>query len=244
MFQKYIDLSLNIHIIFGFIAVVSFWIILIKKKGTSAHKIFGQVYYKSMIVLSVSSIINCMYYITREINLGLIHKGGRYWYLILFIATLIAMTPLYTAMYFEKADLKNVFSRNFILFINVIVLLFGIIISLIYIKLFPLIAILGLVILPVTLAPTIMFLIKNSEYNRIYWHIKLMLQSGIALHVGFLGGGFSSRYLSNNYTHITVPAISLLLIIIMVYLEKYFMKKYNNKVNINYNETKYHSDIS
>lgn len=226
MLQKIIDFSLQIHIFSGFIAVVCFWVIISIQKGNKLHKMIGRTYFMSMIGLVVSSIINCMYYVHQEITTGHANKGGRFSYTMLFIASLIAITPAFTALYAQQTKLVNKAHRSYLILINFFVLVCCLILSVLHIFSFPSIAVLGAIIVPIVLIPTLIYLKKFDFEQLLGWHIKWMIQSGIALHVGFLGGGLSYRYFNNNNIHITVPLYSIIFIVVMSQFQKYFFKKY------------------
>lgn len=227
MIQKLIDFSLQVHILSGFIAVFCFWVIISIRKGNKLHKRIGTVYFVSMSILCFSSMLNCMYYVQKELTGEYTTVGGRFHYIMLFIASFIAITPLFTAVYVEKNKLITKIQRSYLIFINTSVLIFCFFLSLFYILVFPSITILGAIIVPLLLVPTIRYLLKFNESILRKWHIKWMIQSGIALHVAFLGGGFSYRYLNNSNVKVTLPLLGIAFTIVMIFFERYFIKKYD-----------------
>ena len=78
MNQEIINFSLQTHIFSGFIAIFMFWTVIFMRKGTQLHKKIGTIYFLSMNVVVISSILNCMYYIHEELTTGSANKGGRY----------------------------------------------------------------------------------------------------------------------------------------------------------------------
>ena len=149
----------------------------------------------------------------------------------LFIDSFIAIIPLITAIYAQKTKLVDKSQRTFLIFINSLTLIFCFFLSIFYILIFPSITVLGAVIVPFLLVPTILYLKNFNSKKLLNWHIKWMIQSGTALHVAFLGGGFSYRYLNNQNVNVTLPLYGLIFITVMIFIEKYFIRKYVSQIS-------------
>ena len=93
-----------LHIIFGTIALILFWITAGAKKGSALHVLSGKYYFIFMWIVVISALVLCIFKITFKQYQGTIYLG--------FLALLLA-DPLW----YSKAILKEgkILSRSFIL---------------------------------------------------------------------------------------------------------------------------------
>ena len=222
---------LQIHIYSGTLSIIFFWVIIYFKKGERLHKFLGQAYTLFMAILCLTTILMCL----LVLKFGVFAPTARL-HLFLLAAGLIAFVPAHTAIWVSRMIHHKSFPNySYHLLVNSVALLFGLALGVYAIFAFYIpMAILCLFVYPHILIPIITRLLKLKSKQslnpteRLAWHIKIALQSGGALHVGFLAGGNTTKYLNNQYMPETIVVAMFIIVILIAWMEKRFIRNIQN----------------
>lgn len=205
----FIKISVFIHTLAGFIGVVFFWILIFKKKGTASHKKIGEVFYYSLIVVCLTSILNGVVYLVADAFFYQNIKPHLGYSVVMILQGLLSVLPAYygqlalqslQVLPSQKTLRLHMMYLSFLIFYVLINQFFSIRLNYFLLQFYSF-----------TAAPLTIFLCmlsvyrmkkqKNSKKELLTSHIILSIVAGIALHVGFFVGGFSTKFLLRSPTN-------------------------------------------
>ena len=198
-----IKISVFTHTVAGFIGLLFFWILIFKKKGTKSHQKIGQIFYYSLIIVCSTSILNGTVYLIADVFFEQNIKPHLGYSVVMILQGLLSMIPAYygqlalRSINIEPSQKTIQLHLKFMLF-----LCFFVLVNQIYSVFLNYYL---LIFYSFTAAPLAIFLcymllrkVKcqiSSRKELLTSHIILSIFSGIALHVGFFVGGFSTKFL-------------------------------------------------
>ena len=223
-----VKLSVFIHTLAGFIGLLFFWILIFKKKGTNSHKKIGQVFYYSLIVVCFTSILNGTIYLVADAFFYQNIKPHLGYGVVMILQGLLSVLPAY----YGQLALKSIETlpsqktlRLHIMYLLFLVL-YVVINQFFAIKFnYFLLQFYSFSAAPLTIFLCLFFVYrlkkqKNSKKELLTSHIILSIVAGIAIHVGFFVGGFSTKFLLRSPTNTEYAGVIFGMVVVgVVYTE-------------------------
>lgn len=225
LLNHFIKFSVFTHTLAGFIGLLFFWILVFKKKGTNSHRKIGQVFYYSLIVVCFTSILNGTVYLVADAFFNQNIKPHLGYSVVMILQGLLSVLPAYYGQMAlqsleERPSQKKLrLHKMYLWFLFLYVLinqLYALKFDYFLLKFYSFTA------APLTIFLCLFFVYRlqkngSSKKDLLTSHIVLSVVAGIAIHVGFFVGGFSTKFLMRSPTNVEYAGVIFAMIVVGVF---------------------------